>query len=121
MLVGLSYNGFDENGEVKWDGVSNFKLRVFVFGPFYQVCTSFICLVYSCIRNCELRVRGDWFCECRDTVINNGSKQFNIFVSVNVVCKLSVIVYFGINGDLKQNTWDEILSGHFPHCCFYHN
>lgn len=35
MMVGLSYNGLDEKGDTKWDGVNNFKFRRFVFGAFY--------------------------------------------------------------------------------------
>lgn len=29
MCLGLTYNGEDEHGNIKWDGCANVKLRVF--------------------------------------------------------------------------------------------
>ena len=37
MLIGLSYDGKDENGKPKWEGLNNFKFRKFFFGAFFQV------------------------------------------------------------------------------------
>ncbi|XP_065679505.1 lysophospholipid acyltransferase 5 isoform X1 [Hydra vulgaris] len=36
MVIGISYNGMDEKGNAKWNGVQNFKFRKFVFGAFFQ-------------------------------------------------------------------------------------
>lgn len=36
MLIGLSYNGKDDQGNPKWDGLNNFKFRKFFFGAFFQ-------------------------------------------------------------------------------------
>ncbi|XP_057304989.1 lysophospholipid acyltransferase 5-like [Hydractinia symbiolongicarpus] len=36
ILIGLSYEGVDKNGCAKWNGLRNFKLRQFIFGPFFQ-------------------------------------------------------------------------------------
>lgn len=36
MLIGLSYDGKDEDGKPKWEGLNNFKFRKFFFGAFFQ-------------------------------------------------------------------------------------
>ena len=43
MLIGLSYDGKDEQGNAKWEGLNNFKFRKFFFGAFFQV-SIFPCL-----------------------------------------------------------------------------
>lgn len=37
MLLGISYNGLDENGRPQWIGLRNFKFRQFISGTFFQV------------------------------------------------------------------------------------
>jgi len=37
MLIGLSYDGKDSDGNPKWEGLNNFKFRKFFFGAFFQV------------------------------------------------------------------------------------
>ena len=42
MLIGLSYDGKDEEGNPKWEGLNNFKFRKFFFGAFFQVSNLFV-------------------------------------------------------------------------------
>ena len=36
MFCGISYNGVDSDGNVKWDGLRNFSSKLFFFGPTFQ-------------------------------------------------------------------------------------